>query len=228
MLPTAINVDETEGAAPVVSITRGFTIRRAKMQVSSNGRNLAYFRTKWFSLRGGFNGLAPEDHPLAQLKGSWISWKFRFVSNSGREIGTVTKKWGVLGKEFFTSADNYLISISDQSDVGPATSAYCWLPDSRWTHESRKKAAARACPDCWAVIEPLVVVFGSPKFPPPPEQPSKRLSRRKLTATQETTSQTSEYPPQSESSADSPISPGPWKYRQTSAVRLRAAPAAGQ
>lgn len=123
MLPTAIYVYDLEGTNPVVSITRGFTFLRAKVQVRSGGRDLGYFQTKWFSLRGGFNLLDPQNHQVAELKGNWVGWEFRFLSNSGREIGTVTKKWAGLAKEMFTSADNYLIAISDRSAAGPATSA---------------------------------------------------------------------------------------------------------
>lgn len=32
------------------------------------------------------------------------------------EIGTITKKWAGIGKELFTSADNYIISLSQESD----------------------------------------------------------------------------------------------------------------
>ena len=39
------------------------------------------------------------------------------------EIGSVTKKWAGLGKELFTSADNYVISLSDLSGVNPEASA---------------------------------------------------------------------------------------------------------
>jgi uncharacterized protein YxjI len=57
------------------------------------------------------------------VKGDWKGWNFKFLTSAGREIGTVTKKWAGLGKELFTSADNYVISISDPSMAGPAASA---------------------------------------------------------------------------------------------------------
>ena len=47
----------------------------------------------------------------------------RFLSKSGREIGTVTKKWAGLGKELFTSADNYVIALTDLKGASPAASA---------------------------------------------------------------------------------------------------------
>jgi uncharacterized protein YxjI len=46
------------------------------------------------------------------LRGKWTSWEFRFVS-ADQEFAVVTKKWSGLGKELFTSADNYILQISD-------------------------------------------------------------------------------------------------------------------
>jgi uncharacterized protein YxjI len=38
-------------------------------------------------------------------------WNFKFLSGE-TELGIVTKKWAGFGKELFTSADNYIISIN--------------------------------------------------------------------------------------------------------------------
>ena len=63
------------------------------------------------------------DQQVAEVKGNWKGWDFRFLSKSGREIGTVTKKWAGLGKELFTSADNYVISLTDLGGAGQGASA---------------------------------------------------------------------------------------------------------
>ncbi len=34
-------------------------------------------------------------------------------------LGVVTKKWAGVGKELFTTADNYMISLSDRAPSGP-------------------------------------------------------------------------------------------------------------
>jgi uncharacterized protein YxjI len=54
------------------------------------------------------------ERPLCMLKGKWTSWDFKFISNDGKEFATVTKKWSGLGKELFTSADNYILQISSE------------------------------------------------------------------------------------------------------------------
>ena len=52
------------------------------------------------------------DQILCSLKGNWTGWDFRFIAGD-TEFAHVTKKWSGLGKEFFTSADNYVLQISD-------------------------------------------------------------------------------------------------------------------
>ena len=51
--------------------------------------------------------------PLCVLKGKWTSWDFQFLSPDGKELARVTKKWAGLGRELFTTADNYILQISD-------------------------------------------------------------------------------------------------------------------
>jgi uncharacterized protein YxjI len=123
MLPTAVNVYEQEGQPPVVSIHRGFTFLRSKIRVTAARQELGYFKSKLLSFGGGFNVFDNRDQQVAEVKGNWKGWDFKFVSKNGREIGSVTKKWAGLGKELFTSADNYIISLKDLGNASPAASA---------------------------------------------------------------------------------------------------------
>ena len=50
--------------------------------------------------------------PAGELVGSFLGWNFSF-SSKGIESATVSKKWAGLGKELFTSADNYVLSIDN-------------------------------------------------------------------------------------------------------------------
>jgi uncharacterized protein YxjI len=59
------------------------------------------------------------EQPVAEIKGDWKGWNFRFLTPDGVEIGTVTKKWAGIGKEFFTSADNYMISLNEGRTLRP-------------------------------------------------------------------------------------------------------------
>ena len=72
---------------------------------------------KMLSLGGAFRVFDPEGNEFALVKGEWKGWNFKFIVD-GEEIGSVTKKWAGLGKELFTSADNYIISITGETEPG--------------------------------------------------------------------------------------------------------------
>jgi len=57
--------------------------------------------------------LGKNNEPMCDLKGKWTSWEFRFLAGDN-ELAKVSKKWSGLGKEMFTSADNYMLQISEQ------------------------------------------------------------------------------------------------------------------
>lgn len=124
MLPTAVNVYEAEGQPAVLSIRRGFTFLQSKVQVvSGDGRSLGYFKSKLFSIGGGFYVFDHADQQVAEVKGNWKGRNFKFLDRQGREIGTVAQKWAGLAKELFTSADKYVISLSDTKGAGPDAGA---------------------------------------------------------------------------------------------------------
>jgi uncharacterized protein YxjI len=121
MLPTRVHIYESEGAPPVVSIHKPPSFLRAKVAVfDGSGTSLGYFKSKLFSLGGGFWIHNTSDQQVAEVKGDWKGWNFKFLDASGRELGTVTKKWAGIGKELFTSADNYIIALGDTSSASAA------------------------------------------------------------------------------------------------------------
>jgi uncharacterized protein YxjI len=77
----------TPDGQPVLCVKRGLTLLVSKVDVLN-------------------------DQPLCTLKGNWTSWDFRFMAGE-QELARVSKKWAGLGKELFTSADNYVLSISE-------------------------------------------------------------------------------------------------------------------
>ncbi|MDX1996995.1 MAG: phospholipid scramblase-related protein [Thermoanaerobaculia bacterium] len=82
------------------------------------GAALGSFRSKAISLGGAFFVLDASGQTVAEIKGDWKGWNFRFLDTAGRELGTVTKQWAGIGKELFTSADTYLIALSDAAPRG--------------------------------------------------------------------------------------------------------------
>ena len=123
LMPTTINVYEGNGdgdGRTVFSIRRGAALFCPKISIiDPAGQPLGYLRAKLFSLGGAFRVFSAQGQEVAQVKGDWKGWNFRFLSGE-TELGVVTKKWAGLGKELFTSADNYIISI--HGDPNPTLS----------------------------------------------------------------------------------------------------------
>jgi uncharacterized protein YxjI len=112
--PVSVELREQPESPPVLRIERGWAFFQSKVLVLDGQGNLhGYFKSKLFSLGGGFRVFNPEGGQVAEVKGSWSGWNFKFLSSSGEEIGLVTKEWAGFGRELFTTADNYLVAIHD-------------------------------------------------------------------------------------------------------------------
>jgi hypothetical protein len=99
------------------------------------GSTLGTLRSKVLALGGGFLVDDAQGGSYAEVNGDWKGWNFRLVATDGKELGVVTKQWAGLGKEFFTSADNYMISLSDSMGNDPSHSAHSGAgrPKSKWS-----------------------------------------------------------------------------------------------
>ena len=111
MTPFNIEIRTPEGAK-VLSIRRGISLFLSKVDVlDENDRVVGHFKQKFFSIGGKFDVLDSEGKPVCTLKGKWTGWDFRFLRGD-TELASVSKKWAGLGKEMFTTADNYMLSIN--------------------------------------------------------------------------------------------------------------------
>jgi uncharacterized protein YxjI len=120
MLPTKVFVYEGDNPEDnfrlLFSIQRGFTFFRSRVNiVDRNGNVVGWFQSKMFSLGGAFRVFDAAGNEVALVKGDWKGWNFRFLDKSEKEIGTITKKWAGIGKELFTSADSYIITLNQES-----------------------------------------------------------------------------------------------------------------
>lgn len=101
----------TPDGVKLMSIKRGVSILVSEVEVlDEHDKLIGKFRQKFFSIGGRFTVLDAQERQLCTLQGNWIGWDFRFV-RAEREIAAVSKKWAGLGKELFTSADNYMLNI---------------------------------------------------------------------------------------------------------------------
>ncbi|WP_437202419.1 LURP-one-related/scramblase family protein [Planctomicrobium sp. SH664] len=112
MTPFDIYLTTPEGE-PVLRVHRGVNFFLSKVLVSDEDDVVVGgFKQKLFSIGGAFQVLSANDEPLCQLQGKWTGWEFKFV-HEGDVLATVSRKWSGIGKELFTDADNYVLSISD-------------------------------------------------------------------------------------------------------------------
>lgn len=109
--PFNIQIRTPEGEQ-LIRVTRGIAIFLSDVQVhDENDAIIGGFEQKFFSIGGAFDIRDAQGNALCSLRGKWTGWDFRFVHND-IEFAHVTKKWAGIGKEFFTSADNYMLEIS--------------------------------------------------------------------------------------------------------------------
>jgi len=112
MTPFDIRVTTPDGS-PVLQVSRGMNLFLSKVQVfDDDGDRVGGFKQKLFSIGGAFQVLGADDQPMCDLKGKWTGFQYKF-EHDGRILAEVNKKWTGLGKEMFTSADNYVIQIHD-------------------------------------------------------------------------------------------------------------------
>jgi uncharacterized protein YxjI len=113
MTPFHIEIRKPDGTR-VVDVKRGVSIFLSRVEVTDGrGQKLGGFQQRLFSIGGRFDVLDSADQPVCTLKGKWTGWNFRF-ERDGSELAQVSKKWAGIGREMFTSADNYVLQISER------------------------------------------------------------------------------------------------------------------
>lgn len=112
MTPFNIEVRTAKGEK-VITIRRGASIFLSTVEVLDEHNHLiGRFQQRFFSIGGRFDVLDPSDNVMCTLKGKWSSWDFKF-EQAGLQLASVNKKWAGIGKELFTTADNYMLSIDN-------------------------------------------------------------------------------------------------------------------
>lgn len=112
MTPFNIEIKTTSGEK-VLTVKRKVAFIRSTVDVlDENDELVGRFKQKVFSIGGKFDVLDPIGNTLCTLKGKWTSWDFKFIKDN-TEFAHVSKKWAGLGKELFTTADNYMLEIKN-------------------------------------------------------------------------------------------------------------------
>ncbi|MDU0113911.1 MAG: hypothetical protein ACJAZB_000114 [Psychrosphaera sp.] len=113
MTPFDVQI-RTSDEQRLIRIQRGISIFLSKVEVRDhNNELLGGFAQKLFSIGGKFDVLDQNEQVLCSLEGNWVGWDFYFKDGE-TTLAHVTKKWGGLGAEMFTSADNYVLEINPE------------------------------------------------------------------------------------------------------------------
>ena len=112
MTPFHIEIKTATGEK-VLTVQRGVSIFRSKVEVlDENDMLVGKFKQKFFTIGGKFDVLDANENFMCTLRGKWTSWDFKFVRDNN-ELAHVSKKWAGIGKELFTSADNYMLTVNE-------------------------------------------------------------------------------------------------------------------
>ena len=110
MTPFHIIISDGQGKK-ILSVKRGVTIFRSDVEIFDEGdRLIGVFKQQFFSFGGKFEIHDKNDKHVCTLKGKWTGWDFKFFKDNN-VMAQVNKKWAGIGKEFFTSADNYVLEV---------------------------------------------------------------------------------------------------------------------
>jgi len=112
MTPFEVEIKSAAGEK-ILTVKRGVSIFLSTVEVlDENNKLVGKFKQKFFSIGGKFDVLGPNDNVLCTLQGKWTSWNFKFMQGEN-QLAEVSKKWAGIGKELFTTADNYMLAIND-------------------------------------------------------------------------------------------------------------------
>ena len=98
----------------VVSLTRPAKFLKSKVQVTdAAGQPVGVIEQQNVIGKIRFGLMSAGGEALGAINAeNWRAWNFQIADAGGAEVGRITKKWAGVGKEMFTTADNYMISIA--------------------------------------------------------------------------------------------------------------------
>jgi uncharacterized protein YxjI len=112
-VPVTIEVREPPDDSLLFTVRRsGLLLKRVEVH-DSQGVFLGSYRAKRLSLTGGFHVYDKDGQVFCDVRGKLFRSEYTFVTPDGKaELAKVTKQWGGLAKELFTSADTYGVRIN--------------------------------------------------------------------------------------------------------------------
>jgi uncharacterized protein YxjI len=118
-LPTVVEVHEKPDDSLVFTLRRGWYLFKSSVEVhDSQGQLVGTFRSKFFTISGGFHVYDKDGNYFAHVKGRMLGFNYQFLTEDGSvELGRVSKQIGGvagLAREVFFSADNYFLEVNQE------------------------------------------------------------------------------------------------------------------
>jgi uncharacterized protein YxjI len=114
MTPFDVIMSQTGSGARVLSVKRPVTWFRSVVTVhDENDVQVGTLRKIFKFFKATFEILDINNNKIGTLEGDFTGWDFKLKDNDGNVLATVTKKWAGIGKELFTTADNYECNFSE-------------------------------------------------------------------------------------------------------------------
>ena len=119
---TKIEFREKPGDALVFTVRRRGLLMKKVELVDGKGAVIGRYKSKTFSLSGGFHVYDGAGKHVAEIRGKLMKSDYTFFQPDGKtEMGKVSKKWAGAMKEMFTSADTYAVQIQPGFADQPTT-----------------------------------------------------------------------------------------------------------
>lgn len=110
-LPFTIELTDADGRI-VSSLVKGVTLFLPSIKMhNAQGQHIATIKQK-FGLKPRFDITDVMGNNIGTIQGDFVAWNYVVTDTVGNQVGTISKKYNGLGKEMFTTADKYVVSIS--------------------------------------------------------------------------------------------------------------------
>lgn len=109
-LPFTIDLVDAQGRV-VSSLVKGVSVFLSTIKMlDARGLHIATIKQK-FGLTPKFEITDISGRLLGSIKGDFVAWNYIISDASGAQVGTISKKFSGIGREIFTTADKYIVSV---------------------------------------------------------------------------------------------------------------------
>jgi len=115
-----LEVRDLSNNALLFSVTRTGWLFKKDQVVDSQGQVVGRYKTKKFSLSGGFHVYDKDGKHLAEIQGKLLKAEYKIVTpDRSAEMGSVSRTWGGLAKSLLSGDDSYGVQIAPRCVEDP-------------------------------------------------------------------------------------------------------------